>query len=185
VSRELHPARHGAPRDELPERSRGDHHQTAAGPPPWHGTPRDELPTRFPFGITFLALLIGRRGFPGGETLSDTLANGAGGYIRGGEIETDDKGDTCVVLWVPAFKDQQGYVRDEEESAEHTPLREIERWQIAEMALAALGAAMPDTVVRLGFLTPDASFALPWNEYCRHYPYPPEFAFAFWDHDAE
>jgi PAS domain-containing protein len=160
-------------------------HQPPAGPPAWHGTPRDELPTRFPFGLTFVALLQGRDGFPAGEVLSDTLCNGAAGYIRGGEIETDAKGDTSVVLWVPAFKDQQGYVRDEEEQAEHTPLREIERWQIAEMAFAALGAAMPDTVVRLGFLTADGSVARPWNEYCRHYRHPPEFAFAFWDHDGE
>jgi hypothetical protein len=185
VSRELHPARHGATRDELPERSRGNHQRPPAGPPAWHGTPRDELPTRFPFGLTFLALLTGRRGFPAGEVLSDTLCNGAAGYIRGGEIETDAKGDTSVVLWVPAFKDQQGHIREQDEPAEHTRLDEDERWQIAELAFAALGAAMPDTVVRLGFLTDDGSVALPWNEYCRHYPHPPEFAFAFWDHDAE
>jgi hypothetical protein len=159
--------------------------QHPGGPPAWDGVPRDELPTRFPFGLTLVALLQGRDGFPAGEVLSDTLRFGAAGYIRGGQIETDAKGDTSVVLWVPAFKDQQGYVRDEEESAEHTPLREIERWQIAEMALGALAAAMPDSVVRLGFLTADGSVALPWNDYCRRYTHPPEFAFAFWDRDGE
>lgn len=159
-------------------------HRPAAYPR-WDGVPRDELPTRFPFGLTLVALLTGRRGFPAGEILSETLRYAAAGYIRGGKIETDDKGDTSVVLWVPAFKDQRGRTRELEEPTEHTPLSESERWQIAELALAGLGAAMPDTVVRLGFLTADASFALPWNEYCRHYPHPPEFALGYWDYEPE
>jgi len=177
------PARHGARSDELPERSRMSDQHPPAGPPAWHGVPRDELPTRCPFGLTLLALLTGRHGFPAGEVLADNLNHGAIRYIRGANIEVDDKGDTCVVLWVPAFEDQQGHIRELEEPTEHVPIPESERWEIAELALAALGAAVPDSVVRLGFLTSDASFALPWHEYCRHYPHPPEFAFAFWDYE--
>jgi hypothetical protein len=157
----------------------------AADLPPWDGAPRDELPTRCPFGITLLAILKGRRGFPAGDILSDTLSYGAVNYVRGGEIETDDKGDTSVVLWVPAFKDQLGHVREQEEPAEHTPLSERERWRIAELAVSALGAAMSHVAVHFGFLTDDSSFAMPWYDYCRHYPHPPEFAMGFWDYDEE
>jgi hypothetical protein len=85
------PARHGARSDEHPERSRRDHQRRPADPPAWHGTPRDELPTRFPFGLTLLALLQGRRGFPAGDILSDTLNRGTVGLIRGATIQLPSK----------------------------------------------------------------------------------------------
>jgi hypothetical protein len=54
-----------------------------------------------------------------------------------------------------------------------------------ELAFAALGAAMPDRVVHFGFLTANSSFALPWHEYCRHYPHPPEYALGYWEYESE
>jgi hypothetical protein len=151
----------------------------------WDGIPRDELPMRFPFGVTLLALLKGRRGFPAGEVLSETLNRGAVSYIRGGQIETDERGGTSVALWVPAYADQQSDVREREEPAEHVPLPESERWEIAELALAALGAAMSDRIVHLGFLTAESSFVLDWHEYCRHYAHPPEFALGYWEYEEQ
>lgn len=97
--------------------------------PEWDGIPRNELPGRFPFGIALLAVLKGRHGFPAGEILSDTSTNGAANHIRGGQIDTDEDGDTSVALWVPAFEDQRSEIRDREEPAEHTPLSEAERWK--------------------------------------------------------
>ena len=83
---------------------------TPAGPggayPAWDGVRRDELPLRFPFGLALIALLKGRRGFPAGEILAVALNRGAVCYIRGGVIEADERGDTSVTLWVPAFADQ-------------------------------------------------------------------------------
>jgi hypothetical protein len=158
---------------------------TSAGPggayPAWDGVPREELPLRFPFGLALIALLKDRRGFPAGEVLAQTLNRGAVSYLRGGLIEVDERGDTSVTLWVPAFTDQQADAHEREEPAEHVPLGEGERWEIAELAFAALGAAMPDRVVHFGFLTPESSFALDWHEYCRHYPYPPEYALGYWE----
>jgi hypothetical protein len=69
------------------------------------------------------------------------------------------------------------------EPTEHVPLPETERWQVAELAFAALGAAMSDSIIHFGFLTNNSSFVLPWHEYCRHYPHPPEFAIGFWTND--
>jgi hypothetical protein len=140
---------------------------------------------RFPFGITLLALLKGRHGFPAGEILSDTLIYGAANHIRGGEIVTHEEGDTSVTLWIPAFEDQRSEIRDREEPAEHTPLSEAERWEITELAFAALGASIPDRAVYFGFLTADSSFVLPWHEYCRHYEHPPEYAFGYWEYAPE
>ena len=151
----------------------------------WDGVPRDEVPLRFPFGLALIALLKDRRGFPAGEILAETLNRGAVNYIRGGVIEVDERGDTSVTLWVPAFADQQSDVREREGPAEHVPLGEGERWEIAELAFAALGAAMSDRVVHFGFLTPESSFVLDWHEYCRHYPHPPEFALGYWECEEE
>lgn len=153
--------------------------------PVWDGVPRDELPLRPIFGLNLYVKLKGRHGFPAGEILADNLNRGALKYIRGTSIEVDDKGDTSVALWVPAFEDQQSENREREEPTEHIPLPESERWEIAELAFAALGAAMSDRVVNLGFLTPESSFVLDWYEYCRHYPHPPEFAFGYWEYERE
>jgi len=155
------------------------------GYPDWDGLPRDELPMRFPFGPTLLAVLTGRRGFPAGAILSETLRYGAVNYIRGGKVETDEDGGTFVTLWVPAYEDQESYIREREEPAPHIMLGESDRWEIAGLALSALGAAMSHRGVYLGFLTPDSSFARPWQDYCRHYTHPPEFALGFWEYDAE
>ena len=157
-----------------------------AGPgayPAWDGVPRDELPLRFPFGLALIALLKDRHGFPAGEILAQTLNRGAVSYIRGGVIEAGERGDSSVTLWVPAFADQQTDAREREEPAEHVALGEGERWEITELAFAALGAAMPDRVVHFGFLTSEGSLALDWHEYCRHYPYPPEFALGYWEYE--
>jgi hypothetical protein len=148
-------------------------HQHPAEPPTWDGIPRDELPLRPTFGLDLLLKLKDQHGFPAGEILADNLNRGAINYIRGASIEVDDKGDTSVALWVPAFEDQQSENRERDEPTEHTPLPESERWEIAELAFAALGAAMPDRIINLGFLTPESSFVLDWHEYCRNYPIPP------------
>jgi hypothetical protein len=140
---------------------------------------------RFPCGLTLLALLKGRRGFPAGEILFDTLNPGAISYIRGGKIDTDEDGDTSLTLWVPAFEDQQTYIWEREEPAEHVPLPEKDRWEIAGLALCALGAAMSHRVIYLGFLTPGSSFVLPWYEYCQAYTHPPEFAMGFWEYEDD
>ena len=60
-----------------------------------------------------------------------------------------------------------------------------ERWEIAEVAFAALGAADCDRIIHFGFLTAESSFVLDWHEYCRQYPHPPEYAFGYWEYDAE
>lgn len=153
--------------------------------PNWDGVPRDELPLRPVFGLDLFVILKDRRGFPAGEILADNLNRGAIKYIRGASIEVDDKGDTSVTLWVPAFEDQQSENRERDEPTEHVPISESERWEIAELAFAALGAAMSDRIIQFGFLTPESSFVLDWHEYCRHYPHPPEFAFGYWEYDAE
>jgi hypothetical protein len=153
--------------------------------PAWDGTPRNELPLRTVFGLDLLATLTNRHGFPAGEVLADNLNRGALRYIRGASIQVDDKDDTSVALWVPAFQDQQGENRERDDPTEHIALPAGERWEIAELALAALGAAMPDRATGLGFLTPDSSFVLDWHNYCHHYPHPPEFAFGYWDHVEE
>jgi hypothetical protein len=79
----------------------------SADPPAWHGTPRDELPLRLIRGLDLLVSLEGRRGFPAGDVLSETLNRGTVGLIRGATIKLDEQGDTSVTLWVPAFDDQK------------------------------------------------------------------------------
>lgn len=161
---------------------------TPPGPgacPTWDGVPRDELPLRLVFGLDLLVILKRRRGFPAGEVLSETLNRGAVSYIRGALIDVDESGDTSVTLWVPAYADQRTEDRERDEPTKHVPLPESERWEIAEFALAALGAAGSDRVVHLGFLTPESSFVLDWHEYCRHYAHPPEFALGYWEYEEQ
>lgn len=153
--------------------------------PAWDGIPRDELPLRLIRGLDLLVILKSRRGFPAGEVLSEALNRGAVSHIRGADIEVDENGDTSVTLWVPAFEDQKTDAAEHAEPTNHVPLPETERWEIADLAFTALGAAMPHRVVHLGFLTADSSIALPWHEYCRHYPHPPEFALGYWEYEAE
>ena len=62
-----------------------------------------------------------------------------------------------MALWVPAFEDQRSQIRDREEPAEHIPLSEAERWEIAELAFAALGTAIPDRAVYFGSSRPTAT----------------------------
>ena len=153
--------------------------------PAWDGVPLDELPLRLIKGLDLLAILEGRRGFPAGAVLSQNLNRGAVSHIRGAKIEVDENGDTSVTLWIPAFEDQTTNAAEQAEPTDHLPFSETERLEIAELAFAALGAAMPDRVVHFGFLTANSSFALPWHEYCRHYPHPPEYALGYWEYESE
>lgn len=149
----------------------------------WDGVPRDELPLRLTFGIDLIVIL--ERRFPAGKLLADTLNRVCVRHIRGADIDVNERGDASVALWIPAFEDQRSENRERDEPTEHVPISESERWEIAEVAFAALGAADSDRIIHFGFLTPESSFALDWHEWCRHYPHPPEYALGYWDYDAE
>jgi hypothetical protein len=153
--------------------------------PDWDGVPRDELPLRPIFGLDLLVILKQR--FPDGETVAEILNWGTVHQIRGGEIVVgEDQSDAMVRLWVPAFEDQRTENRERDESTDHLPIAEGQRWFVAERALGTLAAAQPGRAVHLGFLTGDGSaYMLPWREYCQHYPHPPEFAFGYWEYEEE
>jgi len=150
--------------------------------PDWDGRPRDELPQRLIFGLDLLVILKQR--FPDGEALSEILNWGTLAHIRGGEVIVgEDQPDAMVRLWVPAFEDQQ---TDPREHAGHVPIDAASRWNVAELAFAAIAATLPHRSVHFGFLTDDdRAYMLPWREYTQHYPHPPEFAFGYWEYEPE
>jgi hypothetical protein len=146
--------------------------------PVWDGVPRDELGCRPIFGVDLLLAL--RERHPEGEGLSEILNWGTLENIRGGEVVVNQEDRVAMVrLWVPAFEDQRG---SREQQAPHVPISAEIRWSMAELALGALAASLPDRVVQLGFLENDGhAYMLPWREYCRAYSHPPEFALGYWE----
>jgi hypothetical protein len=148
--------------------------------PEWDGIPRDELPRPIVAGLDLLVTLEGRQDFPAGQAVSEILNWGTVSHIRGGDVAVnEEQHDAMARLWVPAFEDQ---ATDAPEDADHVPIPAESRWGVAELAFAALAAALPHRPVLLGFLTnDDDAFMLPWREYCQHYPHPPEYALGYWE----
>ncbi|MFI4992440.1 MAG: hypothetical protein ACHQCH_02345 [Solirubrobacterales bacterium] len=148
--------------------------------PDWDGIPRDELPLRLTSGLDLIVTLEGTQNFPAAGALSEILNWGTISHIRGGEITANnEQHDAIARLWVPAFEDQ---TTDAPEDADHVPIHADARWAVAELAFAALAAALPHRSVFLGFLTNDDDrYMLPWREYCQHYEHPPEYALGYWE----
>ena len=147
--------------------------------PPWTGEPCRELP---PTAITrpdeLMRTLI-RSDFCFGMDIVQTLNRSIARKLRGGELHEYPNGHFVVTLWL-AYLFNERMKPDEVDPHAATPLPEAVRWHDTELAFSSLAGAWTHVGAELGFVYCGQRYAYHWPDYCKHYPFPPQFVRGWW-----